>query len=66
MKRIVKFLRSLFSPSSVDGSEQTESCESVSLPQDVEQLLVQQVRQEVEDGRMFLRPDLTLADVPTG
>lgn len=65
MKRIVKFLQSLFSPSSVACSEQNESCESVSLPQDVEHHLAQQVRQEVEDNRMFLRPDLTLADVAT-
>lgn len=82
MKRIGRFLRSVFSHSFIARSEKEEekkarsrrekdkkarskreeSCESVSLSEE-ERVLALQVRHEVEDGRMFLRPGLALADV---
>lgn len=63
MKGIAKFLRSLFTSSSAVRSGREDNHESVSLPPDEERRLALQVRREVEDGRLFLRPGLTLADV---
>lgn len=70
MKRIGKLLRLLFSRSSAARSVQNEVCSVQdevrgrnSVSDENDRLLALQVRKTVEDGRLFLRPDLSLADV---
>lgn len=63
MKRIGKFLRSLFSRSSDERDGQDESRETVSPAEDKERHLALQVIKTVEQKRLFLRPGLSLADV---
>lgn len=63
MKRIGKVLHSLFSCSPDVRPEQQKICETVSVPKEEDRLLALRLRKTVEDGRLFLRPGLTPADV---
>lgn len=65
MKRIGKLLRSLFSRSTVVRSVQDEVRGRYSVSDENDRLLALRVRKSVEDGRLFLRPGLSLADVAT-
>lgn len=63
MKRIGKFLRSLFSRSSAVRYGQDEIREKVFAPEDKDRSLALHVIKTVELKRLFLRPGLSLADV---
>lgn len=63
MKRIGKFLRSLFSRSSDERDGQDESRETVSPAEDKERHLALRVIKTVEQKRLFLRPGLSIAEV---
>lgn len=63
MKRIGNFLRSIFCRASILCQERNEISEAVSTPDKEDLLRALRVRKAVEDGRLFLRPGLMLADV---
>lgn len=63
MKRIGKVLRSLFSRSSAVRNGQDEIREKVSPLLDKDRPLALQMIKTVEQKRLFLRPDLTVADI---
>lgn len=63
MKRIGNFLRSIFCRASILCQERNEISEAVSTPDKEDLLRALRVRKAVEDGRLFLRPGLVLADV---
>lgn len=63
MKRIGNFLRSLFSRSSAVRNGQDEIREKVSAPEDKDRPLAWQMIKTIEQKRLFLRPDLSLADL---
>lgn len=63
MKRIKSFLRSIFCRASILRQERNENSKAVSAPDNEDFLRALRVRKAVEDGRLFLRPGLMLADV---
>lgn len=63
MKRIKSFLQSIFCRASILRQERNEISKAVSTPDSEDLLRALRVRKAVEDGRLFLRPGLSLADV---
>lgn len=63
MKRIKSFLQSIFCRASILRQERNEISKAVSTPDNEDLLRALRVRRAVEDGRLFLRPGLSLADV---
>lgn len=63
MSRIGKVIRSLFSPSSAADDDRDDVCEKVSDTEDKERTQAFQVIKTIELKRLFLRPELTIADV---
>lgn len=63
MKRIGYFLRSIFCRASVLRQERDDICKTSSTLDNEDLLRALRVRKAVEDGRLFLRQGLSLADV---
>lgn len=63
MKRIKSFLQSIFCRAFILRQERNENSKVVSAPDNEDFLRALRVRKAVEDGRLFLRPGLMLADV---
>lgn len=63
MKRIGYFLRSIFCRASVLRQERDDICKTSSTLDNEDFLRALRVRKAVEDGRLFLRQGLSLADV---
>lgn len=63
MKRIGSFLRSIFCRASVLRQERDDICKTFSTLDNEDRIWALRVRKAVEDGRLFLRPGLSLADV---